>query len=174
GRHLLAHELVHVVQQAGGSSTALTPASSEIRRAPDQASTEPTAIGFSVTLDGLRLSIPDTITYKPGPKALQILAILLQRLVGDQFKPGLEHEAAAVLSRFPFKRAGGLTATASAKGGEPIGPTIFALQPTLLLIDWLRKVKKLEVQLTEAQEELLTLAVASADLWADFVETLKQ
>src|SRR5262249_42924002 len=149
GRRLLAHELTHVVQQAGGSSTALAAAASEIQRAPDEPSA-PTAIGFSVSLDGLLLSVPDTITYKKGPKAPQILAILLRRLVGDQYKPGMEQEAAAMLGKFPLKRAGGLTATATAKGGEPIGPSTFALEPTLLLIDWLRKVKKLEVQLSEA------------------------
>ncbi len=174
GRHLLAHELMHVVQQTGCSSTAPTEVGRGIQRAPDEPSAQPTAIGFSVTLSGMHVSIPDNITYKAGPKAPQILAILLQRLVGDQYRPGLEREAVTVLGKFPFRRAGGLTATARAKGGEKIGPTTFALQPTLLLIDWLRNVKKLEIQLTEAQESILMLGVASADLWADFIETLKQ
>ncbi len=204
GQRLLAHELTHTLQQTGGvrrqtpsiqlkcehcekeervqrqveddlpDEQVLAEAGSDIQRAPDEPQAQPTAIGFTVALDGLTLSIPDTVSYKPGPKAPQIVAILLQYLLGDQYKPGLEREASALLGKYRFERSGGMATGAIAKGGETIGPSSFALQPTMLLIDWLRTVKKLKLQLTEAQEGILTLGVASANLWADFVASLKE
>jgi hypothetical protein len=174
GRHLLAHELAHVLQQGAASqSVQAAPDGQTIQRAPDGSEASPTAIGFSVTLDGLILNVPDSMTFKKGPKPPQIMAILLGRLLGDQFKPGMEHEALAALSKFNFNRRGGLVAGAVAKGGEPIGTSTFQLQATWLLINWLRNVKKLEAQLSEAQKAILALGAANADLWVVFVDALK-
>lgn len=174
GRHLLAHELTHMVQQnAAAMGVQVAPDSHRIQRAPDDAAASPTAIGFSVTLDGLILNVPDSMTFKKGPKPPQIMAILLGRLLGDQYKPGLEQEALAMLGKFKFNRRGGLVAGAIAKGGEAIGTSTFQLQSTILLIDWLRTVKKLEVQLSESQMAILTLGKAAANLWVDFVADLK-
>ena len=166
GQQLLAHELAHVVQQRG------TPNSGSLRRAPDDPEQPAAQVGLSVSISGLTFHVPEEITFKSGRKTPQLLAIVLQRLLGPQYKLELVKE---VLAQFPiekFKRAGGFLDRKPAKGGEPIRMINLGIEPTLLLIGFL-KAKKLDLQISEKQEELLKLGFASVNLWADFNQILK-
>lgn len=169
GKRLLAHELTHVVQQRKAATYSM------LQCAPEQEKPEtPSQIGMMVSISGLIFQVPEGITFKPGRKTPQLLTIVLKRLLGPQYKPGLEREVEGELSKKKYKRGGGFKEDAKpAKGGEPIGQVTLALQPTLILLDFL-KAKKLQVQLTPQQEELLNLGIANLILWADFLRTIKE
>lgn len=130
-------------------------------------------VGMSVSLDGLMFDVPATMTFRPGPEGPQLLAIVLRRLLGPQYRPGLENEALVELGKYSFERGGGFARGQRAKGGEPIYPITLELQPTLVLTEWL-KARRFQLQLTEQQAELLQLGVAGLNLWVDFVDTLKR
>jgi hypothetical protein len=117
--------------------------------------------------------VPATMTFRPGPEGPQLLAIVLRRLLGPQYRPGLENEALVELGKYSFERGGGFARGQRAKGGEPIYPITLELQPTLVLTEWL-KARRFQLQLTEQQAELLQLGVAGLNLWVDFVDTLKR
>src|SRR5262249_39107859 len=95
------------------------------------------------------------------------------RLLGAQYKPGLEHAVEAALSKHKFERSGGFRDTKPAKGGEPIGQIILAVTPTLELLRVLAD-QKLEVQLTPQQVDLLRLGAATVLLWGDFLRSLRE
>lgn len=210
GRHLLAHELAHVVQQArspgsiqtapngiapadgfheqqaeaaadavlsGGHPAALDPAGTAIQRAPETTTEAPSvalsAIGMSVSLSGITFDVPESVTYKPGRKTPQLLAIVLGRLLGPNYPPGLVAEVEAVLKKQGWERYGGFKEAKPAQGGEKIGQITLALGPALTLISFL-KGKKLELQLTAEQEDLLMLGYVNRNLWADFLHGLKE
>jgi len=175
GAHERQAEAVAAAAQAGRPPPAFIPAGHGIHRLP-QGAEEPgtsASIGMSVSISGLAFDVPDTVTFRPGRKSPQLMAVALQRLLGGQYRPGLENEVIAELRKRGFERFGGFRDDRSAKAGEPMGRITFGIQATLFLIDFL-KAKKLEVQLTPQQEELLTLGFASRNLWADFVSTLRE
>ncbi len=159
---------------AGGRPANLGPVRGPVQRAltaPPQASP---SVGMTVTLSGLIFTLPDTLTYRPGRKTPQLLAIVLQRLLGPSYAPGLVAEAEAALGKLQFERSGGFKDPKPAKGGEPVGQQItLAVRPSLLLLGMLKD-KKLELQLTPDQEDLLVLGAATLNLWADFIRSLKE
>lgn len=204
GRHLLAHELAHVVQQSGagpgvqsapdgiapsggvherqaeaaadallsgGRPAELAPMAGRVQRQSDEAE-RPSRIALTVSLSGLVLEPPDTLTYRPGPKGPQLMGLVLERLVGPGYDPDLGREAYAELGKGNFERTGGFLDRRDAKGGEPVGTITLLIRPALALIGFLRK-KKLQIQLSTQQQELLTLGAAGIDLWADFVSMVK-
>jgi len=203
GWRTLVHELVHVQQQrhasaagldggiappdgvherqaetvaeallAGRRPPASAPAAPGIQRLPED-SGPPSHVGMTVSLSGLVFQVPETVTFKPGRKSPQLLAVALNRLVGPQYRPGLENEILAELVKHKFERSGGFADGEPAKAGQPMGQITFLLQPTLVLIGSL-KAKNLQLQLTPEEEDLLNLGVAGLNLWADFVGSLRE
>jgi hypothetical protein len=167
GLHLLAHELTHVVQQRAASST-----STLQRQLADQPEQLP-QVGMSVSISGLQFNVPETMLYRPGRKSPQLLAIVLQRLLGPKYTPGLELELEAELSKGKWLRGGGFQDRKPAAGGEPIGYINLSIEPTLVILNFLQA-KRLEAALSSEQEELLRLGVAAANLWADFVRIIRE
>jgi hypothetical protein len=159
---------------AGERPANLGPVRGSIQRAPAAPPQAPPSVGMAVTLSGLVFTVPDTLAYRPGRKSPQLLAIMLQRLLGPNYKPELIAEAESALGKTKFERLGGFKDPKPAKGGEPMGQHItLAVRPALTLLLML-KGKKLELQLTPEQEDLLILGEASLNLWVDFLRTLKQ
>jgi hypothetical protein len=158
---------------AGGRPANLGPAGRSIQRAPEAPPQAPPSVGMSVTLSGLIFSVPDTLTYRPGRKIPQLLAIVLQRLLGPNYKPELVPEVEAVLAKVPAERSGGFKDPKPAKLGDPIGPITLRTEVSVLLVSLL-KGKKLELQLTPDQEDLLVLGMATVELWTEFVRALKE
>ena len=179
GRRLIAHELTHVAQQ--GAAPLVLRRASDTADASDTltatsaagAKQEPSAIGMSVSLDGLSFEVPDNVLLKPGRRSPQLLAIALRRLLGAAYHEGLETEVEAALNKGKFQRFGGFKDTRPARGGEPVGRIAFQLPPTLALLGVL-EAKGLKTVLTPDQEELLRLGVAHYLLWGDFVGSLKE
>ena len=118
-------------------------------------------VGLSVSLSGLDFDVPDEVTYKPGRRTPQLLAIVLRRLLNpSDYKDELIPQVEAAIDKLPAnRRFGGFRERTPAKGGERVGRITFGIRQSLVLIGYLKD-KKLAVQLTPAQEDLLVLGFA--------------
>lgn len=191
GGWLLAHELTHVAQQGhapalGAGALSAIPAPSGIRqhkgemvetakRNDGPGTTDNVAgVSMSVSLDGLTFSVPETITYKKGPRTPQLLEIALKRLLGPEYKPALklEDRIAQELGRAKLKRSGGFKMAGIAKAGEEIGLIRFDLKATIIILDTIKSLN-IPTTLSEEQINLLQLGAASGFLWQDFVEIVR-
>jgi hypothetical protein len=175
GRRLLAHELAHVVQQcaAGGSAPLRRDTGAAVQGPPADQPAPPTRVGMSVSLAGLNFEVPDDVRLKAGRRTPQLLAIVLQRLLGAPPAPALVEEVERALAKQAFERFGGFKDQQLAKGGEPVNRITLLLEPTVVLLDAL-KAKGLKTVLSPEQEDLLQLGFASRDLWVNFNATLKE
>ncbi len=158
---------------AGGRPAALAPVRGSILRAPEVPTETPPSVGMSASLSGLSFDVPDHIRYKAGRKTPQLLAIILGRLLGAKYDPAFVAEVETILNKGKFERYGGFRSAKPAKAGEEIGHVDLGLTPSLAVISFLRS-KKLELQLTPEQEDLLVLGYASLNLWDEFIRSLKE
>lgn len=137
-----------------------------VRRAPRlNTVAQPPAAALSVSLEGLYFEPAESGVFEAGPKAPQLLALALNRLLGSQYRPDLVDPVFAVLDRRKQERHGGFLAGQTAKAGEPMGRTGLSLSAALLLVDYLEKELKLKVDLSEEQREILEKGFATYDAW---------
>jgi hypothetical protein len=168
GRRLLAHELAHVAQAQPARAPVLR------RKEPDSPTGgPPTAVGMSVSMNGLHFDVPATMTYAAGRRTPQLLAIVLKRLLGDAYKPGWEPAIETELDKAKLTRFGGFKQPGTAKVGEAVGPIQMGLGAALIVLDFL-SAKKITTVLTDQQIELLQLGLSSFLLWEDFKATLAE
>jgi hypothetical protein len=178
GRELLAHELTHVVQQTAPDPgagdrvrLARAPEAPLLRRAPDPAAKagsnveNPPPAAMMVTLGGIIFEPGEGARYDKGPKAVQLIAVAVRRLVGPQYTPEVAIQAYHHLTAAKLPTYGGLAPTSyAAKGGERMERTTLVSQPALVLVKFLRS-KKLTVGLTPEQIELLDLGLTTRSAW---------
>ena len=168
GRTLLAHELAHVVQHRHAPTASLRRDTPEVAHASNA---EMSSVGMSVSLSGLEFSVPASVTYAAGRRSPQLLAIVLKRLLGPEYKPGLEKDVEAELNKAKESRYGGFRQSTPAKAGEAIGPIRLGLSASILILDYLAA-KKIKTVLSDQQTDLLRLGVGSVLLWDDFKQQL--
>jgi hypothetical protein len=143
--------------------------SSVVRRAPRlKTVTQPPSAALSVSLEGLYFEPAESGVFEAGPKAPQLLALALNRLLGSQYRPELVDPVFALLDRRKQARHGGFQAGQTAKAGEPMGRTGLSLPAALVVLDYLEKELKLKVELTPEQREVLEKGFATWNAW-DFL-----
>ena len=120
---------------------------------------------MTVSMSGLSFQPAESVVFAPGAKARQGLAIMLKRLVGAQYQPGMEDEAALQLND-GVQGLGNMEG--SAQGGEPLTQFYVTAELALKVIEWLEAhTPPLAVALTTAQRDLLRYGVFSSLAWAD-------
>ncbi|HYU35974.1 MAG TPA: DUF4157 domain-containing protein [Thermoanaerobaculia bacterium] len=145
-------------------------ASPAVRRAPRlNTVTQPPSAALSVAMEGFFFEPSEAAVYEAGPKAPQLLAMVLNRLVGSQYRPGLVDSVTAFLDSRKQQRHGGFLEGQTAKAGEPIGRTGLFLVTAVILVDYLEKQRKLKVDLSPEQRDLLEKGFATADAWSVLV-----
>ncbi len=140
-----------------------------VQRAPRlQTVTRPPSAALSVSMEGLYFEPAESDAFEAGPKAPQLLALALNRLLGGQYRPELVDPVFAVLDRRKQARHGGFQAGQAAKAGEPMGRTGLSLPAALVVVDYLEKELKLKVELSPEQREVLEKGYATWNAW-DFL-----
>lgn len=171
GKHLLAHELTHVVQQS-----ALNPPVQQLQRDPESAAppspttsptspTNPASAGLSVSMGGLSFLPAAQSVFRSGAKVRQAFEIVLARLVGSQYTVELVDELYPQLVAAGWSGLG--TLAGDATEGEEITLFTIPLQESLQIIVWLENVKNLQVRLTSSQRDLLSYGIAASSAWQD-------
>jgi len=176
GQRLLAHELVHVQQQRTGGLNSqtqspsthadTTPAGSRIQRDPDDQQqpgpSEPTITSLSVSLSGMTFVPQQGIVYSGGPTRNEAMAVVLRRLVGPQYRTGLEQEVWAELDRRRFVGMGHLAPDSTVpRGTRSALPLQLDIVVSNTLVSLLETSFGLTVSLQPNQRELLALGLAS-------------
>ncbi|KYF99646.1 hypothetical protein BE20_58830 [Sorangium cellulosum] len=221
GDRLLAHELVHTVQQGpraraeaarlavsdssdpaereadaiagelvarGGEPAAApppdngvglarvahrAPASRLQRDAPQGSSVQadPAPAELSFSLSGMTVTPREGAKFTAGPKLPQGMAIVLRRLLGAQYRAGLEDEALAHIRAKLEEKGGGLIAegqlTGSAEGAEQIRPMLMRPAVALALLGWIDARGFTAVDVTAERRRLLSMGAGATDAWRD-------
>jgi hypothetical protein len=101
----------------------------------------------------------------PGSKVFQGLALALRRLIGAQYYPGLENEAAAFLESGAGIEGLGIL-SGNAEGGEEFTAFNVLLPVAVPLLDWLDE-REYSVNISQQQRDLLRYGVFTSMAWAD-------
>src|SRR5262249_27181135 len=126
---------------------------------------QPPPAALSVTMEGIFFEPGGGGVYEAGPKAPQLLALALNRLLGSQYRPDLVGAAFAYLDRQGQQRYGGFLAGQTAKAGEPIGRAGFFPTTPLTPLPYPERQRKLKVDLSPEQREILDKGFATANAW---------
>lgn len=162
GALLLAHELAHTLQAAPSCIWVL------MRDTPsDQSDTQGTTlqggVSMSVTMDGLRFQFTN-VTLKEGSPRLQLLALMLRRLVGEQYKNGLENTVSEKLNMPSIEATGLLDINAPSSPGKKVTNIAIDLGATTDLLNVLNDLK-VPTTLTATQVDILLKGAAAVDAW---------
>jgi Holliday junction resolvase-like predicted endonuclease len=179
GRQLLAHELAHVVQSNPVSDSSLAvhrwdpsqgnaPAAESTRNA----SATPPRAALQVSFSGMTFTPPGELTFAPGPKLPQGLAIVLRRLIGDQYRPGLETALLDHL-RATLTGFGVLGLDGSSDGSDPLIPIRVDAWVSSAIVGWIRQ-QGYEVGLTEVQLEILAGGIYLEEAWRQLSDQVVQ
>lgn len=164
GARLLAHELAHTLQSSGSHVGVLmrdTPSAQA-----DTAGTTPLAnVAVSVTLNGLRFEFTNTV-LKEGPPRLQVMAIVLRRLVGEQYKTGLEDRVFVELDKTQSTGIGLLDRSAKSQPGKYITDASLDLGSTISVLNILSAFG-FRWNLTQEQVEILLKGIAVVGAWKE-------
>lgn len=164
GDRLLAHELVHVLQArlAGGGTAVL--------RDGDDPAPPVSAITLSASLDSVIFDFGD-LTFEAGPTRPQLMRLILRRLLGVQYREGLEDEILLEweerLAAIGSTVAGHLVADETATEGQRIGRQRGTGPGMLALVEVLEEEHGFHVSFSEHQRELLRLGVALSAAWPE-------
>ena len=161
GLELLAHELVHVGQQAGSRVTR------HVRR--DDTALPPARPGFpipvvgsaptiSINLTALTLTFRDTTNrFVAGPKDVQAMFVAVRALIADPVTDDFLIRAVQVsFDRFGTKASGNLTG--DAQGGELL-PMEYTFTTPLAFLNWLKSTGNTLI-VGDERLKILTLGVA--------------
>lgn len=188
GIALLGHELAHLTQArlprvnrapnvteaeteareigralaAGGS-----PAPARVAyRHPAAEGPEPQgSVSMSVSMDGLRFEFPGAV-LQAGLSRPQIMAMILRRLLGQEYKTGVEDKILAELDKTSATFSGGMAKGKKSQTGETVGVTTINVGAAVTLAGVLIGLK-LHWTLTDQQTDLLRNAVVLHYAWAE-------
>jgi uncharacterized protein DUF4157 len=138
---------------------------------PDQPAAEPgaarrpAATSLSVSLSGLMFTPPEETVFMAGPKLPQGAAMVLRRLVGSQYEPGMENELVAHLQHV-IPNMGIIGFEGDATEGERLLPIHIDIMVSGAIIGW-ANANHLGVALSESQRELLYMGVFAGAAWDD-------
>jgi hypothetical protein len=135
--------------------------------------TDPPSSGMTASFDGLRFEPAAEAVFLPGDKQPQCIAIVARRLAGGSYTAAIGRSLAAWAAKNRFVAFGAFQAGASGPGGDAIGGMRIALLTSLQIIGFLRD-KKVKVEITPQQEEILALGRTTFDMAADIRNEAKK
>ncbi len=162
GLHLLSHELTHVQQQLGPQCIA--------RDGEDIfADREVPSSAIAVGLFGMDFHPQDNSTYSGGPTRFEAMAVVLKRLLGTQYRRGIEQRVYAELARQQVSGTGRFSATEVAEAGAEIdGPLHVDIRASNKLITILEDPGfNFEVQLSTEERQRLAMGLTAVELWPE-------
>ncbi len=168
GKHLLAHELTHVVQQVPGQATgnSLQDVNGIVRRTPDEnGGVLPPRLGISVRMTGIMFLPQEGNSFKAGSKQKQAFNMVLFRLIGDRYTDNYANELYFLAVEFGVGGIGTLSGEASE--GEKILSFFVPLNILDSLIGRL-KADAYVVLLTQRQEDVLRYGLFAHSAWEKY------
>jgi hypothetical protein len=157
GKHLLSHELAHVLQQNNYKTPSIVNRAPQPTATPDEKSS-PFDISVTTTLSGMVLSFPPAFKYKPGATRPQAISYMLQRLLGDQFTDSISITVNKQLAGKDYSRNGIINYIATTE--EPIGQMNIESLVAKEILGLLRHLK-LTIYLQEEQIRILELGAVT-------------
>lgn len=133
---------------------------------PAIADGRPAPAAMSASLSGLVFRVQEGTVYIPGPKRNQAMAIVINRLIGGQYRPGMEieFEAELVTAHPEFEGSGAFSETAgTAEANEEVGVLTLDAAVAGALVQLLEETHHLRVDLTDQQRRLISLGIVSRD-----------
>jgi Domain of unknown function (DUF4157) len=165
GSRLLAHEVAHVVQQSRTGGPPVVQLQPAEETAPVPHSRLVPRASMSVSLSGLNFNSYEY--YEPGPKRPQAIAMVLARLLGDEYRQGLEQRVLAAIEAENMTFTGDWADPAAVAGDKEVIGRIGLNAPAVMaLIDILRGME-LEPELSEQQHQILRMAWYTEHAWQD-------
>ncbi len=162
--------LRRAVSQRAGGALLLRDVSSAPVAAPAAEGPAPAELSFS--LSGMDITPRQGTVYKPGLKKPQGLAIILKRLIGGQYRPGLELQLLAFIEeKLREQPKGGILHVSgqlegSAKEEEQVGPIHVGPRVAQLILRWVDE-QRFQADVSSSQRKLLTMGVSAQDAWTD-------
>jgi Domain of unknown function (DUF4157) len=153
GDRLLAHELAHTLQPASAST---------IHR-DEAAAPQQFVATMSVSLEGLHFEFPRQSLSK-GASRTQMMAAILRRLLGEQYRSGIEDEVLKEIDATNTRTTGHLQKSSVAGGGEQMQAVNINLAATLIVFAFLRK-KNFTIAISDSQRDLLFNAYYAQEAW---------
>ncbi|PID86946.1 MAG: hypothetical protein CSB13_01865 [Chloroflexi bacterium] len=169
GRHLIAHELTHVLQQTCGNGKTTIQRKKDDKRAHELI---PTAT-LKFTPDGVWFIAPAEATFKRGRTAPQLLKIALKALLKDEFPDALISPLMERLYSRKFAHTRHFEKNTKAGKEEKITKFAIMFNAFIFIIDYLQS-KNLTLQLSNEQLKNLHKAYSKGKLFADIVRISKQ
>lgn len=166
GRHLLAHELTHTLQQSQGARRKPVVRRQEApgQAAPDNVAHPPEAT-MNVRLSGLRFG-PINGTWSDGDRLPQAVAIALKRFTGPTYRPDL---VARFIAWYPTQSAGRLEASGALRerGQEPMAAFRVRGRVPFELMTFVQSIagSNVSLQLTDSQQRAIGLGMGADDAW---------
>lgn len=158
------------VLRRASSALLLRDVASPPAAAPVTEGPAPAELTFS--LSGMDITARQGTVYKPGPKKPQGLAIILKRLMGGQYRPGLELKLLAFIEEKlqAQPKASVLQVSGQLEGSaekeEQVGPIHVGPGIAQLIVRWLDE-QGFQVDVSTSQRKLLAMGVSAQDAWAD-------
>lgn len=160
GMRLLAHELVHTLQSSWSGQYALM---RDTHGSTDGSAQPESHASMSVTMDGLHFQFPGAV-LGDGPPRLQVMVLVLKRLVGDQYKPGLEQQVFDALDKTNSQGIGYLNASSAPAPGKTVPDVNLDLGATVTVLRILNDLHVRNV-LNDAQFDILMSGAAALSAW---------
>ena len=171
GDRLLLHELLHVVRNADIFEPVI------FRDGESEPAPPETSISLSVSLDGVVLDF-GSVVYAEGRTRMQFFGLLLRRLLGPEYRQGLEQRVLPswqrLLQSVDLTLINDLREDNTSPAGRRIGQRFMRAAGVLLLIRVLEQEFQLHVGLSDSQRELLRLGVATASAWEEIKDLLPE
>ena len=133
------------------------------------APTSPNTAAMTASLRGLHFQPPAGTTFAAGSRVRQGLMLVVRRLIGAQYRTGLENETEAFLeSNTGIQGLGDLAGEAS--GGEDFTPFSVTLNLAIALIGWLEE-RNYSINISQEQRDLLRYGMFTSMAWRDIRST---
>jgi hypothetical protein len=155
GNRLLTHELTHTMQH-----NTLPTIQRDGTGEPSQGS-----VTMTVSLDGLHFEFPG-FAMQQGLSRPQVMAMIMRRLLGEQYTPGIEIEIIAELEKKSTNFSGHASASSKVEAGVTPHGLDIDLYTTFVLMQALQK-KGLTNTLTDQQKDLLMNAAFINLAWQE-------
>lgn len=132
----------------------------------------PAPAELTFSLSGMDITPRQGTVYKPGMRKPQGMAIVLKRLIGGQYRPGLELQLITYLEeKLRTQHAGSFLQVSGQLEGtateqEQAGAIHVAPRVAQLILQWIDE-QGFQADVSTAQRTLLSLGISAQDAWAD-------
>ncbi len=156
-------------------------ATEQIQRAPEPETApqaNPVAKDFiptctrKIDISGLYLFPASQATFQPGSKQVQLIRILLNNILGDQYSEDLVEPMSAIILNKSFVKSGQFAENDDSYEGEKIDNIFIAIEPLDAIYKELEK-RNIKANFTPQEFDQLYEAFMAKELWYDFMRMAK-